>query len=351
MVEWKGTDTVFGMVEAATWATAVAAGAGHQIPFISADPAIDAQLIRTDALTGTPFRGPGLKGNELHSGPFVFPLDFETVHRLLAFSFGSIVAPVQQHPDVAYLHEAVVAGSDKGQFVTGVLGHAGIFVKEYTTMKLGDLTISVQSGDNVPTIQVQMTPHRLITDDSGANTLATLGNINERVAPVFVQFEHLSILINDESGAALTDSNDRFEISGFTLTLTKNARINSVTTRNAPYVDEPIRNGFFDVSGSFQVAELEDATRINEVLNKTKKKAHILLDGPVANGATNFQLRFELASLQLDEAQNTNPTAPGLVTPNYTFLAARASANPTGFTHSDAVRAFITNTDDTAPLT
>ena len=349
MTEFVGTEIKFGMIQAATWRTAVAMTAGKQIRYLSADPAIDAQLLRSDGLSGTPFRGAGLKGNELHSGPFSFPLDFETVHTLLAFAFGSNSAASAAGTDPAFLHEIIVASSDKGIFATMVLGIETVFIREYPTVKVGDVTISIQQGAE-PIITLQCTPDRVITDESGPNGLSELVTLDERTTPALVEFNHLSLLINDRTGLALTDSDDRLEIAGIELALTKNLRTGSVTTRNAPYVDEPVRDGFFDVTGTITLAEMEDHVLFAEALDKTEKKAQVLLDGGLIGAETNYQLRLELANLQFDNPAAVNPAGPGIITPNFPFTAALAPANPTGFSHSDAIRAFVTNSDSTAPL-
>ena len=349
MTEFIGTEFKFGMTKATTWGTGVAVGAGDQIAILTADPSIDAQLLRSEGVTGTPFRGAGLKGNETHSGPFSWPLDFETVHKLLAFSFGSVVAPVQVGTEPAYQHEIVVASSDKGIFATCVLGIDGVMIREYPTVKFGDVSISIQNGAE-PTIQIQCTPNRVITDESGTNGLSELLALTERTTQALVEFNHLSLLMNARTGAALTDSDDRFEIAGIELNLTKNLRTASITTRNAPYTDEPVRNGFFDVTGTITLAEMEDHVRFAEALSKAENKAQILLDGGTIGTETNYQLKFELANLQFDNPENTGLGGPGIITPSFPFTASRAPSNPTGFSHSDAVRAFVTNTDANSPL-
>lgn len=350
MVEFVGTNIKFGMIQAATWRTAVAMAAGKQIRYISADPALDAQLLRSEGLSGTPFRSPGLKGNELHTGPFKFPLDFETVHTLLAYAFGSNSAASSVGTDPAWLHELIVANSDKGIFATMVIGEETVFIREYPTVKVGDVAISIQQGAE-PTIEVQCTPDTVVTDESGANGLSELLTLDERTTPALVEFNHLSMLINARTGTALTDSDDRIEISGIELNLTKALRTDSVTTRNAPYVDEPIRNGYFDVKGTITLAEMEDHVRFNEALTKVENKAQILLDGGLIGTETNYQLRLEIASLQFDNVTGANPTGPGIITPSFPFTAAFAATNPSGFTHGDAIRAFVTNSDPNAPLT
>lgn len=349
MTEFIGTEMKFGMIQATTWRTAVAMTAGKQINFISADPAMDAQLLRSESLSGSPFRVAGLKGNELHSGPFRFPIDFETVHTLLAFAFGSNTAAATVGTDPAFQHEIIVAGSDKGIFATMVVGDEGLFIREYPTVKVGDVTISIQTGAE-PTIELQCTPDRVITDESGPNGLSELVTLDERTTPALVEFNHLSMLLNDRTAAALTDSDDRVEIAGIELRLLKNQRVDSVTTRNAPYVDEPVRNGFYDIQGTITLAEMEDHVLFGEAISKVQKKAHVLLDGGLIGTETNYQLKFEMAGLQFDNAEGVNPSGPGIVTPNFPFTAHRALANPTGFTHSDAIRAFVTNSDANAPL-
>lgn len=353
MVEQVGTNYNIGFKQTAgSWGTGIALGTGDKYEFISEGQNPDIQLIRSAALNGSPFRGPGLKGNEFHSGPIRFPLDYETAHKIIGLAFGSSAAPVQQGTALSWLHEAVVAASDKG-IMTDICfwQNDAAVVREYPSVKWGDLTLSIKAGEE-PYIEVQCTPIRLITDQSGLNDISSLANVTQRATPQYVEFKDLSMfLANRSTGTPLDEPHDEFFISGFELRLTKNLRTQSVTTRNAPYVDEPIRNNFFDVGFTVTVAEIEDFNRLAEVISKGNKMARVRAVGAIIEETFAYTLDIELPSFQWASVGDFNIDGPEIVAPSYVADAAKSPTSVAGFSHTDAVRIKVTNTDPNDAVT
>ena len=352
MTEQVGTNFVHGIKQAATWGTGLLVGSGNKYNFISEGLAPDSQLIRSAALNGSPFRSGGRKGNELHAGPVRWPLDYETAHFLMALSFGSVVAPVQQGTNLSWLHEIVVASSDKGIFANHVFGEADQYIRDYPTVKHGDITIRIASGDEEPYIEAQCVPYRLLVDQSGANDVSTIGNLTHRAEEALVEFKDLKMYMADQSTSTAIDENhEPFYINSFELRLVKNLRQSSVTTRNAPYTDEPIRNGWFDVQFTVGVAEVEDNLRLNEYLSKGKKMAIVRATGTVIEETFPFEIEFQLPQFQWLNLNDFNIDGPEIIAPTLIADCSKPAVSIAGFAHTDAVRAFVTNTDPNAAIT
>lgn len=127
----------------------VAVGAGHGVEFDADGLSPDVTLILNDAMTGTPFRAPGIKGNELHAGPFgPCPLYFQGLERLIAQVFGTAGTPTQQGGTLAYKHVFKCANSTAALAGTLVID-GQVRVREYPFVKLGGLSIEVAQNQMV----------------------------------------------------------------------------------------------------------------------------------------------------------------------------------------------------------
>ncbi len=340
-----GTEQVIGFSKSTAWGTAIAVAADDQAPAVSVSLNPDVKLLNSEALTGTPFRGEGEKGDEFYAGPLSFEADYETIHRILAYAFGQAVAPAQQGADLAWLHDISVIGDSTGIHSTLVVGQLGLFVREFTTVKWGQITLRFEGGqDTPPTLEVEMFAHNMLTDDSGVNTLTTLPNITLRKAPTFIKFEDIVVRMNDTSAGALSSS-DEVCLKAFEITLSPQLRGDNVTTCTAPFISEPARNGFFDVTGSLEFSEIENDTIIELARSKTPQKIDLVATGPIAEGSSNFSLGLEMSSVQFNNPGDIGPADPGIAEMQASFVSMKAVTNPTGFAHLDAIRASVINTD------
>jgi hypothetical protein len=357
MAGWKGVNTIAGIAYSgggSGWGSEVAVGGGHGIDFVSEQLSPDAQFIANESITGTPFQGVGAKGNEYHAGPLVMEGDFETVHRLLALFFGTAAAPVQQGSDAAYMHELTAKDDLSGIHASLVFGQTGLFVREYPTCKVGSFSMECSSGARAR-FTYQMVPDKLTIDDSGTNKLSTLSNITMPSAAgtnaAAITFNGLEVLINDQSAGALSGS-DEYYVSAITVNANNNLREQMVTTQNAPYIDEPLRNSWFTIGGSFTLGELSSYGDYQDLLDKTTKKMTITFTGGEAATGTNYSLVLYLPAVQIESpGGGLTVDGPEVLEPSFNFVAALASSVPTGFSDTDGLKAEVVNTDSTNALT
>jgi hypothetical protein len=360
MAGWKGVNSVCGIAFSgpavasdAVWGTARALGAGHKVDFVSESLTPNATFIPNNSLTGTPFRAKGSKGNEFHAGQLVTEIDYEVCHRLLALTLGGAVAPVEQDTGAASnLHELYAINSLLNIYATMVFYQSGLFVRELPSVKFNGFTLEVNSGERARLI-FDVIADKEIVDDSGTNTLTTAVDITDPTYSDHATFNHLQFLVNDQDGSEL-DTADEYYVSSLTLSVTNNLRVDSVTTKNAPYIDEPERNGWMEVTGSFTLSLLDSSGDLDDNLDKTVKKATLTLTSDNAvtggEGSTFWSLQFLLPSMQIESVANSEIGGPEIVAPTYNFQCSKAGSAPTGFSDVDAVRALVVNSDSNNAL-
>lgn len=348
----KGFAHVMGFDIASAWGTAVAAGAGDGIPFLSAPVAQDITLIPNNRITGTPFQGKGTKGTERYAGPVEVDVDAETVTRLLAVMLGTAGAPVQQGADLAYKHTLRVKASLEGIMATAVFGQASEFVREFTTIKINSVTLNATADGNLTASFEIVSQGRNDNKSSGTNTLTTLASITMPANSWIPTFNDLVVRINDQSGGAL-GGGDEVYVSEISLTINQNLKVDRFTTQHAPLISEPKRNGFPEITGSITLDEIDATTAyalIADARAKTVKKMDWTFSGPLAAGSTNYSLLVNFAGLQFENPDDAidGPEIPDLVLP---FRGSYASSAPTGMSFTDAVWFEIINQNSANPLT
>ncbi len=157
--------------------------------------------------------------------------------------------------------------------------------------------------------------------------------------------------MNDQSAGALSASDEVF-VQNITVGANNNLREDMVTTQYVPYIDEPLRNSWLEITGSFTMGELSGYTDLDDLLDKTVKKATITFTGGEAATGTNYSLVIYLPALQIESPAGGNTVdGPEVQEPSYNFRAALASAVPTGFSDVDGIKVEVINTDSTNALT
>lgn len=338
MTEWKGAQTIVGMQEAdptLAWGVEIPVAGNGGFEFESESLTADSQFIPSTAIGGNIAQLQGSKGNELHSGDVVIPVEYNTVGRFLAQVLGAAANATLS--DSAYTHSLSLAVDRSGYHPTFVFGMPGLFVRSYPSVKINSWTIDCPSGD-VAKLTVNVTPNKVIVDDSGTNTLATLSNITRPSDIQYTEFNHLTVAMNDQSGGSPDYTTDAQYLSGFSLTFENNMRTDSVTTRDAPYVDEPKRNGWLAVSGTLTYGELTASTNMADHLAKTVKKMFIRWQTAAGTigVSSSYKLEIQLPSVQF-ESNDFNLTGPELAPNTVGFKCSRALSTPTGFAGTDII--------------
>ena len=331
----KGFASTFGFKQDApqsggTYRTPVLVAAGDGLEPVGESITQDAQLIDSEALTGSRMRGAGDRGNELHNGDMELEMKYEGLDVLLAMVLGTAIAPVQQGADDAYLHEFRVQDTDlEGLFGTLVIDKQ-IEVWEYPSVKVNSLTISATSGA-LTTVTANMVASNLGRNTSGGtNNETTVLSITLPANRDFLLWEQLAVRINAQSAAGLAGA-DLVYPNEFTVTFNNNMVTDDVSTRFGREVEEPCPDNFLEVTGSINFARYntENNKLVDALFSKTVQKLDAVWTGPLADGATNFSFKVLMPSLQIASG-DVNIGGPGRVPANFEFTSSKADTAPTG---------------------
>lgn len=166
-----------------------------------------------------------------------------------------------------------------------------------------------------------------------------------------ITFAHLSVYINDQTGADFTDSDEVF-VSKISLKGEPALKTDSVTTRFGNKIDEPKGDGFQKITFGLSFPQWDAANTpfIKTRLLAGKKKALLVFSGPEANGGYPLQLRFFLNNLQFTSG-SPNVGGPNQIPLDLEAVAHRATANPTGlpaWANTQPLSACVVNLRSTA---
>ena len=351
MAKWKGVNTVFGFSKSTTWGTPVAVATGEKILILSEGLTPDAQFIPNMSLSGSAFQGPGDKGNEFHSGDIPMEVDYDTVHRTLALAMGTAGTPTDLGD--CYEHTLRFVDDMEGTHATAVVAHAGLFVREYTTCKFGNFSLECTNGNRAQ-LTMGLIPHGLnINTSSGTNELTGIPDIDlpADAGITFANFNHLEVAENDAESADFTPVTDDLYVSSVSLNVNQNFPTDDVTTQYAPFIDEPIRDGFAEVTGTLNFSKLTDETQIALMLSKGRRKMKWTFTGPVAHSTQMYSLVLYFSNVQY-ESGSYNAGGPQRVPQTLNFRAHLVpSGTPhTGFSYADALYIEVINRQSADPL-
>ena len=356
MAAWKGFNTIFAFADNSNaWETAtpIAVGTGHRIYAMSESLVPNAQLIPSESLTGSPFPAKGDKGDELHAGAIPVEWDIETVHRLLAFAMGTAGTPTEVETAVAHKHQIRFSDSLENLYSTWVIAQSGLFVREYPLVKHNGFTMTVEHNQRV-TGDFGLVPRNLnFNETSGINELTTIDDLTlpANADDRYLTFNDLLVQVNDVGDAALASpADDLGFVSSVSIDVPGAMLEDDVTTSNAPFVDEPLRNGDVVITGTLNSTKLLNTDRLAELLSKdTLKMKWVFTLSPVIGGTTERSLTFFFSNVQLDTA-DINVPGKSLAPKNLTFRASKPTVAHNGFDFADALYVDINNGDAIDPL-
>lgn len=327
----KGFLTVGAFKKATTWGTAVAAGALNGFEFNSETLATDAQFIQDTQVSGQATRLFGDKGNEFHNGEVNMDLRYEGLQTLLACCLGTAGVPVQVGSDNAYRHVLKVNNSLEGIFGTLVFNKQ-VAVWEYTTAKLAGIKLTHTQGQRAKLALKFISKDLNFNTGGGTNNTTTIANVTLPANRDFALFTQLKVLVNTYSGSALAAGTDDVYVTSFELNYDNSMPTNDVTTQFGNKIDEPVQDGFTNVTGKITFSKYQTGsvqTLLSDMLAKTRKKMLVQWTGPVI-GATAFQYTMYFPDVQFSKGAANVPGAARIPL-SLEFEAHRALALPTGF--------------------
>jgi len=152
--------------------------------------------------------------------------------------------------------------------------------------------------------------------------------------------------LNAMSGDAL-DSGDAIYPESFELNIVRPMR-QIFTSANVPYMDEPVDNGFVEITGSFNLPLYEAIAYQEYLLSGTLLKMSVALLGDLIAAANYYQFTVNIPQLQITSAP-ARISGPEAVQHPIGFRCTVAAANPTGMSDTELYFA-VQNTRTTSPL-
>lgn len=163
------------------------------------------------------------------------------------------------------------------------------------------------------------------------NSLSGFASVTFAAVRNFALWSQLKCSINAQGGAAFLPA-DLQNISEISWKIENHLATDDVTAQFGLYVDEPIRDGLIDITGSIKFTKyntnnvfLEDAAR-----TKAAQKMLIAFTGPLINGGSYFQMNNYFPSIQFVDGSGMTG-GPQRVPLELNFVGHRVGSIPTGF--------------------
>lgn len=352
MANTKGFLGIVGLKKSAVWGTPVLVDADCGIEILQDGIGAEVALIANEQISGSSQMRAGDRGAEFHRGDLSLNAKFESLSLLWALAFGAAGLPAQQGSDSAWKHVLKLKNVLDGLFATLVLDYQ-LEVHEHPSVKVNGFKFECSQSDQVAKLTFPLIASSLNRNTSaGVNRASTIPGITMAPNRQRLLFAQMAVRLNDADGAALGPSDVQF-VSGVTIEADRKLKNDDVTTQFGNLIDEPLQDGFTEVTGSLSFSKYatDNIARFTEMLMKTRKKLDVVFTGPVANGATRYSQAFYLNDVQFESGQ-PQIGGPGLTPWTLNFKAHVVSAAPAGFPmgYVDAVTTEIVNTLASDPL-
>ena len=265
----KGYLTKIGIRKGATWGTAIDTNVANQgIEILSEALVFSSNLLTDESLTGTADQGTGLTSSQTVTGTIEtnFQYSSPVLATMMAMAMGRAddpVTPLGMAGDKPYAYYASYRLGDdlEGYFVSLAIDKFGdsgsTAIHEYDSVKINGMTITGAAGEFVK-VSFDVIARRL--RNSGTTT-TSLAAATVATPKKFIRFEDFQFRIGVDTDGALT-GDEQFYPTSFSLTL-NNSLVGDLTSLNAPYVDEPLRDAAREITGSFEIPKFDAAETLS----------------------------------------------------------------------------------------
>lgn len=336
----KGFLALAAVKKATVWGTAVAAGVGDGVGFVSEDVSANRELIDDMQLEGAfSTQRKGDIGNKVYSGSLTSALRYEGLELLIALAMG--VAGVPTTVDTSARKHIFkmepTAGGLEGLFATLVIKKPPV-IHEFTTVKVTGWHIKINNGERAE-ITFDLVAHDMnVNAGSGTNNTTTFATVTLPANRSFALFSQMVARINVQTGGALAAAN-AVHLSSFTLNVERNMAEDDFTTQFGDRIDEPVQDDWSKVTVELEFSKYNDVSPGgNDALflaqiSKEPQKMDVVLTGlDLAGAATQFfQHAFYLNGIQFRDG-TPNVGGPGRLGYTLSGQAHRVLTAPTGFT-------------------
>jgi len=194
---------------------------------------------------------------------------------------------------------------DLSSYFTTLVIDKQVAIHEYDSVKYGGMTISGDAGDRLK-VSFDMIA-RKFANDSAINT--AVSSITEILPRKYVLFEDCKFLMKANAGTALASGVDDIYPSSFTINVNNNMA-GDLTSENDPYIDEPLRAGFGEVTGTITIPKYKDTVTENALIAGTTMKLAIRCVSSTqicapGNGAYYYEFSMYLPSIKITESDRS----------------------------------------------
>lgn len=339
----KGFDSLCAIAKSVTWGLAVSVNSsGKAVKMVSEGITTAVEYIPDESLAGSPWKQKYDIGKHSNTGPLDFEAKYYGLELLIAMAMFRADTPVRankqpagRRPYAYYMNfrlPLITTGTDTDGYFFTLAIDKSISVWEYDSAKINTMQISGEAGKRVR-FQFGVMARRM-RNTGQVNT--TLGSATEPLPRLYIVYSDAKFRMNAQSAAALDNSTDQFYPASFELTLTNGLNPDPVTAENDPYIDEPTRDAFGSVEGSFTIPNYKNDTNVNSFLAGTVMKADIKMISStqipaVGGGSYYYAMNIYMPQVQVKDAART-VSGPGRIPGNFAFEATKADAAPSGMT-------------------
>lgn len=337
-----GNELVYAAKKAATWGTAVAAGANDGI--LSRPAGIkESQDVNVDDSLGLFFPGDGTPGAIKVDGDLPAYLRYDGLDLLIALAMGTAGSPTQQAATIAYAYTYALANNTDGLFASFVKNMKN-YCSEIPSMKISGFTIKGEVGKPCEIIFKAIGNRINKNTSSGTNTTTTMANITIPAVGTAnrLMFGQAVFRMNDQSGIALAAPTHVITPSSFELSFMRKltgvygAYTTGVAANNQDLIDEPTNDGMPEISLKLQFPRHSAVTYLTDLGNDTRKKMDITFTGGLIASTYYRTFKLEFPHLQYKSVDITDEN--GIIKEPVEFNVYGASAAPTGMT---SVKPFV----------
>jgi hypothetical protein len=322
----SGVEYKLAIKKAATWATAVACGAGDGLLFLP-DSLKQTREEKPDDSLGNYWAADSDSGAISASGDTPHYLRYDGLDLLFALLCGSTAGvPTQQSSTTAYAQSFPFTTNRDGLFATIALNQK-VNIKEVASAKLIGATLSGEVGQ-----PVKLTCNWLLTSISKSslvNTLTTFNNVTIPEIANRVLFNQGVFRINSQSGAALTDS-DKVYPKSFDLAVKLPMEGVYGAGGSFDIIDEPTNNGLPEVTLNLKFPRYSAVTNFTDWNSKVLKKLDITFTGNLI--ASTFYRTFKLQFPNMKISNVEDATENGIIPEEVEFKCLACATAPTGMT-------------------
>lgn len=347
----RGFDIIAARKKSSAWGTAVSVNnSGDQIPLLTFTVEPTVNYILDESLTGKAYRNQSQKGAITAEGSMTGYMRYDGLEIDIAMVMGRASTPTQVvaggAPN-AYYTDYRLGDSLESYMITLAIDKQ-VSIEEFDSLKYNGLTISGEAGNRLA-FDFQMLG-RAVAQDTGTN--ASLSAVTEPLPRIYMLFEHCKFLMNTASGIGLAAGVDDVYPASFSISIVNNLA-GDLTSENDPYVDEPLRSTFGDITGTLTIPKFKDLTSRNAFIDGTVMKMAIKIVSTTqivaaGNGPYYYEFNMYFPNIVITEAPR-GVDGPGNVPGTFNFRAERASSAPNGMdgvgnrTDSDEARSTITD--------